>query len=398
MIPSATLAALLLFVPPDVTLREQVWSLIDEHYVDRSFVSRAWAERRPDPKRVLAAGGAADRKDAERLARELRDRYSRVLNVKEAAELSKLESAPNAMKPSAIVEAFTVRSEHGGDHNGRSETGYVRLSSFTAAAPSLVESALRGFEADAERLSGVILDLRGNGGGSLEACLTIAGMLLPDQGPVSRVVQFTSDATGCTPRVADYAHGPLWEGALEVWVDGQTASAAEALAGALRDHGRASLVGMSSTFGKGTVQRIYPLQLAGSGVGGGDGGAVGAGALKLTIATSASPSGASLSKGLTPDRPRLLLSGVFGRNSGWAVRQDVARTRFDAAPLSPRDTAVAPHAMECPAEVLRARDDWHGRDAPLWSGATAPALAALWAGVTLAAVRSGSGGAQRNNP
>ena len=394
------LSTLLLVTPPDATkissstlIRTQVWTLIDESYLDRSFGGQSWKEERwlPQPSSAAYYSEAEDRKEAERLVRSLGDRYTRVYSPKEAEQLAKLERDIAAAGQSNVVEAIQVPT------SSSSNLGYLRLSSFTAAAPASVEAALEQFRANSQ-LDGVVLDLRGNGGGSLEACLTIAGMLLPAAGGEAPplVVQYTSDASGCAPRVSDFARAPLWTGPLEVWIDGQTASAAEALAGALRDHGRATLVGSSSTFGKGTVQRVFPLQRVSTGgvtTASGEEDLAGglAGSLKMTIAASATPAGTPLSKGLAPDEQRLLASSVLGRGPIW-LGVDARRARF--APPPPSRVLLAQAAAKatttsCPDGVLQARDDWRGRDAPLWTGAAAPALAAVWGAVVLAAVRAG---------
>ena len=111
----------------------------------------------------------------------------------------------------------------------------------------------------------------------------------------------------------------------------------------------------------------------------------------MTIAASATPAGTPLSKGLAPDEPRLLASSVLGRGPIW-LGVDARRARF--APPPPSRVLLAQAAAKatttsCPEGVLQARDDWRGRDAPLWTGAAAPALAAVWGAVVLAAVRAG---------
>lgn len=106
----------------------------------------------------------------------------------------------------------------------------------------------------AQHVQGVILDLRHNGGGSLEEAITLTGLFIR-KGPVVQ----TRAPSG---RVTVDAHAPAvvaYDGPLVVLTSRFSASASEILAGALKDYGRALIVGDSSTFGKGTVQQIVPL-------------------------------------------------------------------------------------------------------------------------------------------
>ncbi len=162
-------------------------------------------------------------------------------------------------------------------------TGYLRLASFTPGSPREMEAALDELEdAGMERL---ILDLRGNPGGSLPATVRILGLFLPPDTEVVTTRGRDGDATESlsTPerrrRERDYP--------VAVLVDRHSASASELTAGALQDLGRATVVGETS-YGKGSVQNII-------GMGGGT-------ALRLTIATYHTPSGRTPHlAGITPD-------------------------------------------------------------------------------------------------
>jgi carboxyl-terminal processing protease len=107
---------------------------------------------------------------------------------------------------------------------------------------------------EAEKVDGVILDLRRNGGGSLPEAIGLTGLFIK-KGPVVQV----RDSDG-TVRVDDDPDPTvLYDGPLIVLTSRLSASASEILAGALQDYGRALIVGDSSTFGKGTVQAVMPL-------------------------------------------------------------------------------------------------------------------------------------------
>src|SRR5438477_4159114 len=106
-----------------------------------------------------------------------------------------------------------------------------------------------------EHVAGVILDLRRNGGGSLEEAISLTGLFIKE-GPVVQI----KNQNGAISVEKDPDPGILYEGPLIVLTSRFSASASEILAGALQDYGRALIVGDSSTHGKGTVQSL--LQLA----------------------------------------------------------------------------------------------------------------------------------------
>jgi len=101
---------------------------------------------------------------------------------------------------------------------------------------------------------GIVLDLRMNGGGLLSEAVRLAGLFIP-VGPVVQV----RDSSGRTDVLSDRDPRMVWSGPLVVLTSRFSASASEIVAGALQDHGRALIVGNSSTHGKGTVQEVYQM-------------------------------------------------------------------------------------------------------------------------------------------
>ncbi|MEC8209284.1 MAG: carboxy terminal-processing peptidase [Verrucomicrobiota bacterium] len=101
---------------------------------------------------------------------------------------------------------------------------------------------------------GIILDLRMNGGGLLSEAVRLTGLFIPI-GPVVQV----RDSSGHKEILSDRDPSMLWDGPLIVLTSRFSASASEIVAGALKDHGRALIVGNSSTHGKGTVQEVYHM-------------------------------------------------------------------------------------------------------------------------------------------
>ena len=118
-------------------------------------------------------------------------------------------------------------------------------------------------------VSGIIMDLRNNGGGSLKTVVDITGFFI-DQGPVVQV-----KSTGGTKDIL-YDEDPsiVWDGSLVIMVNEFSASASEILAAALQDYKRAIILGSKQTFGKGTVQNVIDLNRIISGGTHGDLGAV----------------------------------------------------------------------------------------------------------------------------
>ena len=137
-----------------------------------------------------------------------------------------------------------------------------------------------------EKVTGIILDLRRNGGGSLQEAIDLTGLFIAS-GPVVQTRNFE----GRLETGVDRDEKIAYDGPLVVLTSRFSASASEILAGALQDYGRAVIVGDSSTFGKGTVQTIIQLgkMMRNQGlVPGSD-----PGALKVTISKFYRPSGKS---------------------------------------------------------------------------------------------------------
>lgn len=106
----------------------------------------------------------------------------------------------------------------------------------------------------AQGIEGLIIDLRNNGGGSLQAVVDMVGLFIK-QGPVVQVAK----PNGSKEVLKDYDRNVLWEGPLVVMINTHSASASEIFAAAIQDYNRGIVVGSKSSFGKGTVQNLYDL-------------------------------------------------------------------------------------------------------------------------------------------
>ena len=159
--------------------------------------------------------------------------------------------------------------------------GYLRITQFSEPVPEQVRLALQG--SDFAQIEGLILDLRNNSGGLVNAGVAVANALL-DRQPI---VETESRDGIRTPLQA--SAGQLYGGPMLTLVNGGTASASEILAGALQDNGRSALLG-GRTFGKGLIQTLIPL---------GDGSG-----LAVTVARYLTPSGRDIQNlGIEPDGP-----------------------------------------------------------------------------------------------
>jgi carboxyl-terminal processing protease len=100
------------------------------------------------------------------------------------------------------------------------------------------------------KIQGLVLDLRGNGGGSFDEAVDMAGLFIP-QGPITALV-----SRGPRVKFQGAKLNTIWSGPLVVLIDESSASASELLAGALKDYGRAIIVGSAQSRGKGSMQRV----------------------------------------------------------------------------------------------------------------------------------------------
>ena len=179
----------------------------------------------------------------------------------------------------AVIAVDEVRWHREGD------VGYIRMPGFNENTASGLENAVRDLKKQiGPGVKGYVLDLRNNPGGLLDQAVQVSDDLLQSGEVVSTRGRHPDDTQRYDAHPGDVTDNKP----VIVLVNGGTASAAEIVSGALQDHHRATVVGMT-TFGKGSVQTIIPL---------GEGG----GALRLTTARYYTPSGHSIqAQGIIPD-------------------------------------------------------------------------------------------------
>jgi carboxyl-terminal processing protease len=169
-------------------------------------------------------------------------------------------------------------------HNMIKNIGYVRLTTFSDSTTSGLKKAVNKIKKDiGDKFQGLILDLRNNPGGLLNQSITVADSFLNQGEIVSTQGREDDDTSRVFAKKGDLINGKP----LVVLINSGSASASEIVAGALKDHSRAIIIGTRS-FGKGSVQSIIPL--------------AGNGAMRLTTARYYTPSGVSIqAKGIEPD-------------------------------------------------------------------------------------------------
>lgn len=165
------------------------------------------------------------------------------------------------------------------------DKGYIRISGFTRTTPDELAAVLAQFAEDGAP-SGIILDLRNNPGGLVGSAASVAAHFL---GPHMPLVRAGKDAASATLTCTASAMPAAPDVPIVVLVNSGTASAAEILAAALRENGRARLLGVT-TYGKGLVQTIFPLNAGTNG------------ALSITTLRYYTPLGRSIQQvGIEPD-------------------------------------------------------------------------------------------------
>jgi len=232
------------------------------------------------------------------------------------------------------IESVTGRVE--------GEFGYLRVSTFNENTGRELSETIAKLKAENPALKGYVLDLRNNGGGLLDAAIAVSDAFLergeivsqrgrkPDQ--IQRYAATAGDLTNGLPLVVLINYG--------------SASASEIVAGALKDHQRATVVGLTS-FGKGSVQTVIPLR------NGADG------ALSITTARYYTPSGASIQKiGIEPDLEvaRSEAEARIISRSSFIYSEAAYATALDASIGAERKGAHVPH--EAPGEAYDKDKDY----------------------------------------
>ena len=201
--------------------------------------------------------------------------------------------------------------------------GYVRLTTFSEqTTPGLMEAVDDFFKQEGDALKGIVLDLRNNPGGLLTEAVSVSDAFLEQGEIVSTRGRDTNDGTHIYAKPGDIARGlPM-----VVLINSGSASASEIVAGALKDHGRAIILGTRS-FGKGSVQSVIPISNSS--------------AIRLTTARYYTPSGISIqARGIVPDI-EVALARIEAVEGG-IVREEDLRGALDGSEDENADASDTP--------------------------------------------------------
>ncbi len=227
---------------------------------------------------------------------------------------------------------------------GRMEEGFgvLRIATFNENTERELDSEIRRLRAENPEIAGWVLDLRNNGGGLLTAAIGVSDAFLERGEIVSQRGRRADQIERWAAKPGDLADGQP----IVVLINYGSASASEIVAGALKDHERATILGLTS-FGKGSVQTVIPMR------GGQDG------ALSITTARYYTPSGASIQKiGIEPDLEvaRNAAEARIVSRSSFIYSENAYATALDSSIGEERKGAHVPY--ESPTDAWSSDDDY----------------------------------------
>ena len=229
----------------------------------------AWKQGELGPKDVILKVGQGDEDPVDVMGWDINDVVAKIRGPKGTTVRLTVQKSDGATKVISIVRDVVITEEtlakslimHTTD--GPEKVGYIYLPKFYAdltpqGATSCAADVTKELEKlKRENVKGIVLDLRNNGGGFLHEAVRMSGLFI-EQGPIVQV-----KSRGRQPDInADPDPRVQYGGPLIILVNGYSASASEILAAAMQDYGRAVIVGSASTYGKGTVQRFWDLDLS----------------------------------------------------------------------------------------------------------------------------------------
>lgn len=227
--------------------------------------SPSWKQGELEAKDVILKVGQANDEPVDIQGMDIDDVVSKIRGKKGTECRLTFQKPDGTVKTISLIRDVVIMEEgfakslilYGGERSEK--MGYIKLPKFYAdftpqgATSCAVDVAKEVEKLKAENVKGIILDLRGNGGGSLRDVVQMAGLFI-ENGPVVQV----KSRNGQPDVMEDVDSRVQWEGPFVIMQNGFSASASEILTAAMQDYGRAVIVGTDS-YGKGTVQRFYPI-------------------------------------------------------------------------------------------------------------------------------------------
>ena len=242
--------------------------------------------------------------------------------------------------------------------------GYIRIAHFQARTGDDFAAALAGLRKEnGGTLHGLVIDLRNNPGGLLDAAVSVAGRFIDSKAANGAIVSTKGREPSSNMLLTTGFNDKEPAYPVVVLINGGSASASEIVAGALQDHRKAVIMGTQS-FGKGSVQTIFPLP--------------GGAGLKLTTARYYTPNGRSIqAKGITPDI--IVENGAMPTSSRKAEpdfhEKDLANHITDGMKELPTTTPAPPPEQAVPAPKtdtdLKEKDNQLSRALALLKGVSA---------------------------
>lgn len=223
----------------------------------------AWKSGELQPEDIIIKVAQGDQMPVDVTAYSLTDAVKLIRGEKGTEVRLTLKKADGSVKVVSLIrdkiDLFDTYSKSAVIEKEHNKIGYIRLPEFYAnfndpnGRRSSTDVANEVKKLMNSRVDGIVIDLRSNGGGSLQDVIDMVGLFVKS-GPVVQV-----KGRGGRPAIENSPQKePLYSGPLTVMVDEQSASASEIFAAAIQDYNRGIIIG-SSTFGKGTVQRSIPL-------------------------------------------------------------------------------------------------------------------------------------------
>ncbi len=226
--------------------------------------SPAWKSKQIDVNDIITKVGQGNAEPVDVSGYDLQDVVKLIRGKKGAEVRLTLRKADGSTKVVSLIRDEIVQDEIFARstiiNEGNKKIGYIFLPEFYAdytrpdGNKCSEDVAKEVVKLKAEKVDGIVIDLRNNGGGSLYEVVRMVGLFIPN-GPVVQV----KDRDGVAQSLDDDEPEVLYNGPLAVMVNELSASASEIFAAAIQDYKRGLIIGSTSTFGKGTVQKSLPL-------------------------------------------------------------------------------------------------------------------------------------------
>src|SRR5215210_2242897 len=225
--------------------------------------SPAWKSEQIQVGDVVAKVGQGKEEPVELTGLAVEDAVKIIRGNKGTEVRLSLKKQDGSLKVVSIIRDEIVQDEvyvRSAVINGKEKIGYIYLPDFYADYEKpdghrcAQDVAKEVEKLKAEGVDGIVMDLRSNGGGYLPEVVEMVGLFIPD-GPIVQV----KDKEGRPTVLRDNDKSVLYTGPLAVMINEFSASASEIFAAAIQDYGRGVIIGSSSSYGKGTVQRSIPF-------------------------------------------------------------------------------------------------------------------------------------------